>query len=506
MQLTSNFSALLATVLVALSASEGVDARLTRRASPPSTSSVTVPVENIQSLANSDLHPHVVHQQHVNRANKRLALMTGREIPSDLELASDLHRRIGTLEPAMRKRYNHDGIADILAAFGAPSSAKPSSAATSVKGATNDFETTDGSNGGYSDADEKASESNALTKANPATFKNSLGLDIEANDVGYVATIKMGNPPKDFRVLVDSGSSDLWVGGENCQGDDGGDCGKHAFLGSKGSSSFKDTGKSWTINYGSGSVQGSIVQDDISIGDLQLKAHTFGTARNESSQFTPDQIPFDGLMGLAQSKLSKQQTYTVVEALQKSGQIQEAITSFRLSRLSDGKKNGEITFGALDDSAYDASSLVTVKNVNNDGFWEAAVGGVKVDDKDFGWSNKTAILDTGTSLLMAPNADAEALHQAIPGAKFIGDQWMLPCTTNATLSLAFGGKQFAIDPRDLAFLPSDPKNLTGMCVSGISVGNSGGDNQWLVGDVFLKNVYFSTNVGKNEISLAKLSG
>lgn len=60
------------------------------------------------------------------------------------------------------------------------------------------------------------------------------------------------------------------------------------------------------------------------------------------------------------------------------------------------------------------------------------------------------------------------------------------------LPLSFGGKSFAIDPRDLVFAAVDPTNPTGDCVSGIfeSAGNIGGATEWPVGDVFLKNTYF----------------
>jgi len=50
----------------------------------------------------------------------------------------------------------------------------------------------------------------------------------------------------------------------------------------------------------------------------------------------------------------------------------------------------------------------------------------------------------------------------------------------------------------------DNTDLTGDCVSSVSSGNIGGDQEWLVGDVFLKNAYFSHDVTKNQISLAKL--
>lgn len=37
-----------------------------------------------------------------------------------------------------------------------------------------------------------------------------------------VATFQLGTPARDFLILMDSGSSDFWVGSEICRGADGG--------------------------------------------------------------------------------------------------------------------------------------------------------------------------------------------------------------------------------------------------------------------------------------------
>jgi len=47
--------------------------------------------------------------------------------------------------------------------------------------------------------------------------------------------------------------------------------------------------------------------------------------------------------------------------------------------------------------------------------------------------------------------------------------------------LTFGKQEFTIDPRDIAFQPVDPNNPQGDCVSGITSGEVGGANEWLVG-------------------------
>ena len=231
---------------------------------------------------------------------------------------------------------------------------------------------------------------------------------------------------------------------------------------------------------------------------------------------------------MATKTLSEQQTATPVEALASNGLITDAITSYKISRLADAKNDGEITFGGLDNTKFDPATLVTFANVNTQGFWEGDVS-FSVNGQDSGLKGRTAILDTGTTLIVAPPQDAATIHAAIPGAQSDGQGgFTIPCTTTASVALTFGGQAFDINPQDLLFAPVDPNDLQGDCVSGISSGQIGGATEWLVrtrlaiidsrvahcsfpivpstqvGDVFLKNAYFSTDVTKNQISLAKL--
>jgi hypothetical protein len=308
---------------------------------------------------------------------------------------------------------------------------------------------------------------------------------------------------------MDSGSADFWVGNaENCQSSAGGGCGNHTFLGTSTSSSFQNSNQQFEVTYGTGAVEGTLCQDDVGIAGLTLKAHTFGTATEETDDFADDSVPFDGLMGLAQSGLSQQGVATPVESLQSNGLINDAITSFKIPRLSDQKNDGEVTFGGLDTSKFQQNTLVTFNNVNIQGFWEGAVDSFTVDGQDSGLQGRTAILDTGTTLIQAPQSDATAIHQLISGAKDLGQgMFSIPCTSNASVALTFSKATFPIEAQDLAFAPLNDDDPTGDCMSAISGGSAAGgaDTEWLVGDTFLKNAYFSTDIGKNQISLAQLA-
>ncbi|KAI9513006.1 acid protease [Russula earlei] len=459
---------------------------------------VTLPLK--RAPMRRDLHPQMLFRMHNVRSHQRLARMTGREVPS----AEVLLDRLAVREASITRR----GSARVGYPGGKLANNNLPNVVTTGEIAHVDIPVlaADASGKGFSPVSAQAVANNSLTPANTPSNANSLGLDIEGNDVGYIATVQMGTPPRDFKLLMDSGSADLWVGAEQCISVNASDCGNHVFLGQQSSSSFVDTQTPFQITYGSGAVAGNVITDNLVVAGLQISGHTFGVATEESQDFSSSQTNFDGIMGLAQSILSQQQTLTPVESLAKAGLIQEAIVSFKLSRLADQKNDGEITFGGLDASKFDANTLVTINNVNAQGFWEGGIDSVSLNGTDLGLTGRTAILDTGTTLLIVPPGDAQAIHQAIPGAVDLANgTFTIPCTTQASLALTFRGRSFAIDPRDIAFAPVDLNNLTGDCVSGITAGQIGGGNQWLAGDVFLKNVYFSTNVGKNTMQLAKLT-
>jgi hypothetical protein len=154
----------------------------------------------------------------------------------------------------------------------------------------------------------------------------------------------------------------------------------------------------------------------------------------------------------------------------------------------------------VDETKFDASTLVQMKNADGgNGFWLAPLGGVSVNGGDVRINSTVAILDTGTTLLIAPTSDAAAIHAQIPGAKLQDSgSYTIPCNTAASVALKFGGKSFVINPKDLLFASGG--QTSGDCTSGIGAFD---DDKFLVGNTFLKSVYFSTNADDNTMTLAK---
>lgn len=177
--------------------------------------------------------------------------------------------------------------------------------------------------------------------------------------------------------------------------------------------------------------------------------------------------------------LSQQKVLTPVESLAANKLIQSPVTSFKIPRIADQLNDGEVTFGGLDATKFVANTLVTIPNVNALGFWEGAMDAITVNGANAGLTGRTAILDTGTTLILAPPSDAQTVMQSLGGACDT-QQCTIPCTTQASLGLSFGNTSFAIEPRDLAVLPIDPNNPTGTCTAGIQPQQIGAATEWLV--------------------------
>ncbi|KAI8449640.1 aspartic peptidase domain-containing protein [Phakopsora pachyrhizi] len=422
-----------------------------------------------------DVHPEIRYQQHINNALRRHANFLGKPIEESLLVEniykgaeglglkhSDLRRRGGSLIP----RQNELSVG------------YPRSAFASAKSGT-------------------------VTPAIPVTAANSIGLSIEANDVGYFAEILVGTPPAKFKVVVDTGSSDFWLMLEECHNlkDQASSC-NHPTLKST-SSTFKKTTNKFKVTYGTGKVDGVLVEETLNLGGLTLNNHVFGGVTAASDEFTGKNVPFDGLLGTAKSVLSNQKVLTPVEALTKAGLLSGSFVGYAIGRVSDTQNIGQVTFGGIDQTKFNGD-LTLFPNVNKKGFWEGVMSTVTVDGATV-LNQRTGILDTGTTLILAPPADVQAVHAAIPGS--VPDKkgnFKIPCTTRSKVGLTFGGVNFEINPVDLTFQPAG-KNLTGLCISGISAGTVGGPAQWLVGDVFLKSVYFATDIPNDQMGLAVLN-
>jgi aspartyl protease len=216
----------------------------------------------------------------------------------------------------------------------------------------------------------------------------------------------------------------------------------------------------------------------------------------------------DGILGIGRlqnvaSNPTGVKAPTIVDVLATQKIIPSRLVGIRLSRSSDGSNNGEINFGAPDTSAYsgDLNYISAVTNMN--GFWEIPLGSVSFNGKNAAIQNGvTVLLDSGTSYMLLPPDDAKALHAIIPGSSGTGETYTVPCDTSMPLVLTLGGKTYSISSKDYVGSPGS----SGGCNSNIIGRATFAATQWLVGDVFLKNVYTVFDYDGSRVGLAQEKG
>jgi hypothetical protein len=212
-------------------------------------------------------------------------------------------------------------------------------------------------------------------------------------------------------------------------------------------------------------------------------------ATNVSQEFSS--FPMDGIVGLGRLQNAVNnpdgvKAPTLVDVLASQNVISSKQVGIHLSSGgADGTNNGEITFGAADTSVIDGPLNYVAAVDNANGFWELPVDSASVGGKTVAIQpGVTAILDSGTSLMLLPAADADAVNLQIPGAVKNGETYTIPCDASAPVSLTFGGKAYGVDPKNYV----GAKNGTA-CTSNIVGRQTFGATEWLLGDTFLKNVY-----------------
>ena len=242
-------------------------------------------------------------------------------------------------------------------------------------------------------------------------------------------------------MLIDTGAATTWVMGADCISES---CSQHDTFDDEASTTFTASEETWDVTYGSGEVKGHTAQDNVTFGDLEVFME-FGIATDASDDFLS--YPMDGILGLGRTGDNEQGTPTMMQALTEAGLIEANILGINLPRNSDGATDGQITFGDVDEEKFsgDISYTDTVPDYD---LWLIPLDDAGVDGTAAGFTNKQAIIDTGSSYLLLPVADMEQIHSLIPGAEPVDDEFVVPCSTTALLQFTFSEVTYDVSPKD----------------------------------------------------------
>lgn len=330
-----------------------------------------------------------------------------------------------------------------------------------------------------------------IVKSNTPTLKNSAALDQDGQDFSYFSVVEVGSQKEEMWLALDTGSPSSWVFSSSCTDSV---CTTHHTFDKSASSSYASNASTFSVGYGSGEVKGDLGQDIFTIAGMDI-TFSFGTATKANESFA--KYPIDGILGLGRSHTAGWSIPSFMDIVAEKKYLSSNIIGFSLSRASDNKKDGEVNFGTIDTSKFDGEISYTS---TNSGIWSIPMDDVYVNGQAAGLTNKSATIDTGTTYILIPPADAATLFSHIPGSYPSEENYIIPCNSTATLELSFSGIKYSILPEDYIGASG-----TGGCISTIVGHQSSGANDWLIGDVFLKNVYSVFDFDNGQIGFGTLT-
>lgn len=311
----------------------------------------------------------------------------------------------------------------------------------------------------------------------------------------YTGTISVGTPAQSFSMDFDTGSSDLWVESTSCSSCSGAEYNPSA------SSTSSDQGRTFTISYGDGSqTSGEVYTDTVTVAGLTANAQAVGAASQVDSTTGAG---FDGLLGMGYQALSTERAAPFFVSLINQRKVSQGVFSFRLA-----SSGAELYLGGTNPNKYTGS--ITYTPVTQQAYWTVTMNTATAGSSSVG--QRSAIIDSGTTLIYSSSADASTFYKGIPNSKplsYFGydpnqyaGYYGVPCSGTTSLSLTFGNRAFSIPYSSFTSQGYVGSSGGKQYCLGALIGNGSVGNQWLVGDAFMSNVYTVFDQVNNRVGFA----
>ncbi|XP_036390081.1 pepsin A-like [Megalops cyprinoides] len=329
---------------------------------------------------------------------------------------------------------------------------------------------------------------------NPMAKFYQSGLEPMTNDadLSYYGVISIGTPPQSFKVIFDTGSSNLWVPSVYCNSQA---CNNHARFNPQQSSTFQSTSQSLSIQYGTGSMTGFLGYDTVQVGGISVANQIFGLSQTEAP-FMANMVA-DGILGLAFPSISSSGATPVFDNMMKQGLVSQDLFSVYLS--GNEQAGSVVLFGGIDTSYY-TGNIYWIP-LSSETYWQISMESVTINGNVVACSGGCqAIVDTGTSQIVGPSSDISNIINYV-GASMdqYGDSTVNCNSISSMPAITFTINGYAFTIPATAYVSQSYYG----CNTGF--GNGGSDQLWILGDVFIRQYYTIFDRGNNYVGLAQVA-
>ncbi|KAH9057463.1 acid protease [Lactarius vividus] len=327
-------------------------------------------------------------------------------------------------------------------------------------------------------------------------------IDVTDAAVTYTASVGVGNPATDYTLLIDTGSSNTWVGADK----------KYTRT-----STSKSTGKSVSVSYGSGSFSGTEFTDQVTLSpSLVIKSQSIGVASTAQGFSGVDGILGIGPVDLTEGTIGGNTPVpTITDNLFKQGTIStESIGIFyQPSTSASAVSNGELTFGGVDTSKTtgDVNYVPITGTSPASAYWGVDQTITYGSSGESILSSTAGIVDTGTTLVLIAT-DAFQKYQKATGATLDQTTGLLTLTASQfknlqSLFFDIGGVQYELTPNAQIWprgLNTEIGGTTGKIYLVVSdLGSPSGQGlDFINGFTFLQRFYSVYDVTNSRVGLA----
>ncbi|KAI5968602.1 hypothetical protein CANMA_002347 [Candida margitis] len=324
--------------------------------------------------------------------------------------------------------------------------------------------------------------------------------DLKHRKSFYTTQLKIGSHKEKITVVVDTGSSDLWVPSSEAKCLEDSKCRSEGTYSVEKSKSSKPLNQPFSIEYPDNeTASGVYVQDSVEIGKTTVSNQQFAVANTSTAGM--------GVLGigLQSDEQTKDNYVNFVFSLKKQGSISKAGYSLYLPEKE--KKSGTILFGGIDEEKY--SGNLTQFEVSSDKL-SVPLQSVSYSGKDN--KNETeAIIDSGSTFSFLPSGIVGGIADALNGS--YSDSlgvYVVDCKNRGKksgyLSFNFENDTSIMAPLSHFVLrlkqikhhvPDYEKNHCGLSIFP-------SDDETVLGDNFLRSAYISVDLEDKQVGLAQV--